>query len=49
MKLEKILKKLTKFAYYEVGAKCEDYDKDCIVCRTWESIDNLKDIWEETT
>ena len=42
-KLKKSLKRLTKHVYREYGARCDEYEPTCIVCKTWACIDHLKE------
>ena len=42
-KLKKSLKRLTNHVYREYGARCDDYEPTCIVCKTWACIDHLKE------
>ena len=42
-KLKKSLKRLTNHVYREYGARCDEYEPTCIVCKTWACIDHLKE------
>ena len=42
-KLKKSLKRLTNHVYREYGVRCDEYEPTCIVCRTWEVLDDLKE------
>tara|TARA_A100000172_G_C3043536_1_gene111502 strand:+ start:563 stop:832 length:270 start_codon:yes stop_codon:yes gene_type:complete len=47
-KLKKSLKRLTNHVYREYGVRCDDYEPTCIVCRTWEVLDDLKESVQRT-